>query len=179
MNKLTPPGSPKFNFAQEISDEIKKKLNSCKSQYLSLVQDLSVYGIEKITKCKRTYINLTIESIESRFKEVNLIISLSIFNPSCATSTTLSLETYSDNHVINPNEKIRLPIMHLNKKKLQRAFSLRENAGQECSRYDDVDTHRYKRRELGEYIEAEKHAREAHKESLQYEDFHDKEAENR
>ncbi|KAA6365811.1 MAG: hypothetical protein EZS28_038662 [Streblomastix strix] len=52
-------------------------------------------------------------------------------------------------------------------------------ARQECARYDDEDTHKCKRRQLEEYIEAEKHAREAHKESLLYEDFHDKEAENR
>ncbi|KAA6400397.1 MAG: hypothetical protein EZS28_004071 [Streblomastix strix] len=47
------------------------------------------------------------------------------------------------------------------------------------ARYDDVYAHKYKRRELEEYIEAENHARETHKESLLYDDFHDKEDENR
>ncbi|KAA6384839.1 MAG: hypothetical protein EZS28_019633, partial [Streblomastix strix] len=46
------------------------------------------------------------------------------------------------------------------------------------ARYDDVDTPKYKRRELEEYIEAEKQAREAHKGAWLYGDFRsDKEAE--
>ncbi|KAA6352725.1 MAG: hypothetical protein EZS28_051748 [Streblomastix strix] len=64
-----------------------------------------------------------------------------------------------------------VPIGEIKGREIQPTNINQDLVRQECARYDDVDTPKYKRRELEEYIEAEKQALEAHKGAWLYEDF--------
>ncbi|KAA6371234.1 MAG: putative transposable element-derived protein 1 [Streblomastix strix] len=56
---------------------------------------------KSITKSQQTYIQLTIDSIKERFKEIDIITSFSIFNPNCAPLTEDKLEGYGEQYLIN------------------------------------------------------------------------------